>query len=51
MKAGGKAKFYCPSELAYGDRGNGPQIQPGATLVFDIELVDVVKTEKPEGHP
>lgn len=42
MKPGGKAKLYCPSEIAYGDRPNG-EIPAGATLVFDVELLEVVK--------
>jgi len=42
MKVGGKAKIYCPSELAYGDRPNG-QIPAGATLVFEMELVEISK--------
>jgi FKBP-type peptidyl-prolyl cis-trans isomerase FkpA len=43
MKEGGKAKLVCPADLAYGDRGAPPTIQPGATLVFDVELVEIVK--------
>lgn len=43
MQKGGKAKLVCPSEVAYGDEGRGPVIPPGATLVFEIELVDIVK--------
>jgi len=43
MKAGGKARFVCPPELAYGDRGAPPQIKPGSTLVFEVELLDIVK--------
>ena len=43
MKAGGKARLVCPPELAYGDRGAPPQIKPGSTLVFEVELLDIVK--------
>lgn len=43
MKPGGKAKIYCPADLAYGDAGRGPGIPPGATLIFDLELVEIVK--------
>jgi FKBP-type peptidyl-prolyl cis-trans isomerase FkpA len=43
MKVGGKARLVCPPDIAYGERGAAPVIPPGATLVFDLELVDVVK--------
>jgi FKBP-type peptidyl-prolyl cis-trans isomerase len=43
MKPGGKAKLYCPSDIAYGDAGHGADIPPGATLIFEVELVEVVK--------
>ncbi|MAW96102.1 MULTISPECIES: FKBP-type peptidyl-prolyl cis-trans isomerase [unclassified Leeuwenhoekiella] len=41
MKEGAKYKFFIPSDLAYGDRGSGPRIGPGETLIFDVELIDV----------
>jgi FKBP-type peptidyl-prolyl cis-trans isomerase FkpA len=43
MKVGGKAKLVCPSTIAYGDRGAPPTIKPGATLVFDVELLEILK--------
>ena len=43
MKVGGKAQLVCPSELAYGQNGQPPNIPPKSTLVFDVELLDVSK--------
>jgi FKBP-type peptidyl-prolyl cis-trans isomerase FkpA len=42
MKQGGKARLICPPELALGKEGNGV-IPPDATLVFDVELLEVKK--------
>ncbi len=43
IKAGGKAKLTCPSNIAYGDNGAPPRIPPGATLVFDVELIEIME--------
>jgi FKBP-type peptidyl-prolyl cis-trans isomerase FkpA len=45
MKVGGKAQIVCPSDLAYGDEGRPPEMRGGATLVFDIELLEIAKAE------
>jgi FKBP-type peptidyl-prolyl cis-trans isomerase FkpA len=46
MKVGGKARLVCPSDLAYGDRGNS-EIPGGAALIFEIELLDIVSPRAP----
>lgn len=43
MKIGGKSRLVCPADLAYGDRGAPPRIKPGATIVFEVELLEIVK--------
>jgi FKBP-type peptidyl-prolyl cis-trans isomerase FkpA len=42
LRKGAKAKFYVPSSLAYGKRGNGQMIKPNANLSFDIQVVDII---------
>ena len=41
MSEGSKYILYIPSDLGYGDRGAGAQIKPGATLIFEVELLEV----------
>ena len=41
MPVGSKWELFVPSELAYGDRGAGPDIGPGATLIFEVELLSI----------
>lgn len=42
MPVGSKWKLFVPSELAYGDRAAGPAIGPGSTLIFEVELLEIL---------
>ncbi|MDH6535579.1 FKBP-type peptidyl-prolyl cis-trans isomerase FklB [Parabacteroides sp. PM5-20] len=43
MPVGSKWRLFIPSELAYGEHGAGESIEPNSTLVFEVELLDIVK--------
>ena len=43
MKVGGKATLTCPAATAYGDRGAGNAVPPGAVLTFEVELLAIEK--------
>lgn len=43
MEVGSKWRLFIPSNLAYGEHGAGEMIEPNSTLIFDVELLDIVK--------
>ena len=43
MKTGSHWRLWIPSDLAYGDRGAGNDIPGGATLLFEVELLEIIK--------
>lgn len=48
MEVGSNYELYIPTDLAYGDRGAPPVIEPGSMLVFNVELLEIVKNETAE---
>jgi FKBP-type peptidyl-prolyl cis-trans isomerase FklB len=48
MPAGSKWQLFVPADLAYGDRGAGPLIKPGSTLIFEVELLSIQAPKAPE---
>jgi FKBP-type peptidyl-prolyl cis-trans isomerase FklB len=46
MPVGSKWQLFVPSNLAYGDQQAGPQIVPGSTLIFEVELLSIKTSEK-----
>jgi FKBP-type peptidyl-prolyl cis-trans isomerase FkpA len=51
MKVGGKSRLVCPADIAYGSRGSPPDIKPGSTLVFEVELLGIEKPEAEAAPP
>ena len=47
MKVGSKYRIFLPPDLAYGDRGAPPVIQPGSMLIFDVELLGIENEAQP----
>jgi FKBP-type peptidyl-prolyl cis-trans isomerase len=50
MPVGSKWQLVIPADLAYGDRGAGADIGPGATLIFEVELLSIGEQKKPEAQ-
>lgn len=48
MPVGSKWKIYLPSNIAYGERGAGGDIGPNSVLIFEVELLEIVKPDAPK---
>jgi FKBP-type peptidyl-prolyl cis-trans isomerase FkpA/FKBP-type peptidyl-prolyl cis-trans isomerase FklB len=42
MRVGGKSRLVCPAELAHGSAGEPPRVAPGAAVVYEVELLEIV---------
>jgi len=51
MKVGGKSRLTCPPDIAYGDQGAPPKIPAGATLLFEVTLLEIVAPPAPAAVP
>ena len=46
MKEGGKSRFFIPAKLAYGEMGSGDRVPPNSTVIFDVELLQVLPAKR-----
>jgi hypothetical protein len=51
LKVGGSAQLTCPSDVAYGPQGQPPVIPGNSTLIFDVDLLEIVKAAQDPAAP